>query len=93
MEHPDAMNQDFNLSTAQGTTVLELAEVIWNKIHRGVKPFAFVSDDAYEYDVQRRVPSTKKAKDVLGFEATTTLSDMLDIVIPWITKAVDEGTI
>ena len=32
MEHPDALNDDFNLSTAQSTTVLELAEVIWRKI-------------------------------------------------------------
>ena len=27
MEHPDALNEDFNLSTAESTTVLELAEV------------------------------------------------------------------
>ena len=32
MEHPDAKNEDFNLSTAQGTTVRELAESIWHKI-------------------------------------------------------------
>ena len=93
MEHPAALNEDFNLSTAEGTTVLELAEVVWNKIHQGAKPFRYVSDEAYEYDVQKRVPSTVKAREVLGFEATTTLSDMLDIVIPWITKAVNEGNI
>ena len=32
MEHPAALNDDFNLSTAQSTTVLELAELIWTKI-------------------------------------------------------------
>ena len=32
MEHPDATNEDFNLSTAQSTTVRELAELIWNKV-------------------------------------------------------------
>jgi nucleoside-diphosphate-sugar epimerase len=92
MEHPDALNEDFNLSTAESTTVLELAKVIWQKIN-GDRPFSVVSDDAFEYDVQKRVPSTEKAKRVLGFEATTSLSDMLDLVIPWIKAAVDDGTL
>src|SRR6204780_4593417 len=29
MEHEDALNEDFNLSTAESTTVLELAQLIW----------------------------------------------------------------
>ena len=43
--------------------------------------------------MQRRVPSTEKAKDVLGFEATTTLETMLDEVIPWIEQAMKDGRI
>jgi UDP-glucose 4-epimerase len=34
-----------------------------------------------------------KAERVLGFTATTTLDEMLDEVIPWIEKALAEGTI
>ncbi len=45
-------------------------------------------DEPFEHDVQRRVPATDKAKRVLGFEATTSLEDMLDEVIPWISEAV-----
>jgi UDP-glucose 4-epimerase len=93
MEHPDAVNDDFNLSTAQSTTVLELAELIWRKVKGPDAPFRYVSDDPFEYDVQKRVPSTEKAKRVLGFEATTSLDEMLDEVIPWIEAAVAEGTI
>jgi nucleoside-diphosphate-sugar epimerase len=93
MAHPDATNDDFNLSTAESTTVLQLAEVIWNKVHGGSKPFAYVSDPGFEYDVAKRVPSTEKAKRVLGFEATTTLDEMLDEVVPWIIQAVKDGTI
>ena len=93
MEHPDALNNDFNLSTAEGTTVLQLAEVIWKKIHGADSEFRYVSDTPFEHDVAKRVPSTSKAKEVLGFEATTTLSDMLDIVIPWISDAVADGRI
>jgi UDP-glucose 4-epimerase len=93
MEHPDARNEDFNLSTAQGTTVRELADVIWRKIKGPGVPLRIVSDDPFEHDVQRRIPSTEKAKRVLGFEATTTLDEMLDEVIPWITRSVEAGTI
>lgn len=93
MEHPDALNDDFNLSTAQSTIVLELAELIWRKIKGPDAPFAYVSDDPYEYDVQKRVPATEKAKRVLGFEATTSLDEMLDEVIPWIEQALEDGVI
>ena len=93
MEHPGARNDDFNLSTAQSTTVLELAEVIWHKIKGADVPLRTVSDPGFEYDVNRRVPSTTKAKEVLGFEATTTLDEMLDEVIPWIDQALADGRI
>lgn len=93
MEHPDALNEDFNLSTSQSTTVLELAEAIWRAIKDRDAPFHWVSDPPFEHDVQRRVPSTEKAKRILGFEATTGLDRILDEVIPWIEKAVAEGTI
>ena len=92
MEHPAALNDDFNLSTAQSTTVLELAQLIWHKL-KGDVPFNYVSDKPFEYDVQKRVPSVEKAKQVLGFESTTSLDKMLDEVIPWIESAVTAGAI
>ena len=91
VEHPAALNQDFNLSTPVRTTVLELAELIWKKIHGSGKPFHYVSDPAYEYDVQERAPAVGKARDLLGFEAATPLSDILDEVIPWIAEQVEIG--
>jgi UDP-glucose 4-epimerase len=92
IEHPDAINEDFNLSTSQGTSVRELAEAIWHKI-KGNTELRLAHDEPFEYDVQRRVPSTEKAKRVLGFEAPTTLDQMLDEVIPWIADAIKAGTI
>lgn len=93
VEHPAALNDDFNLSTAASTTVLELAETIWKKVHVDGKQFRYVSDTPFEYDVQKRIPSVEKARKVLGFEARTSLSEMLDEVIPWIREQVDAGTI
>jgi UDP-glucose 4-epimerase len=52
-----------------------------------------VRDNPFEYDVQRRIPDTEEAKNVLGFEAITTLDEMLDEVIAWIDEAIKNGTI
>src|SRR5262245_61189749 len=93
VEHPAATNEDFNLSTARSTTVLELAELIWRKVKGPGVPLRVVSDEPFEYDVQRRIPTTDKAKRILGFEATTSLDEMLDEVIPWIAHAVENGAI
>jgi len=93
MEHPDALNEDFNLSTSESTTVLELAERIWRRIKGPDVPFRYVCDPPFEHDVQRRIPSTEKAKRILGFEATTGLDEMLDEVVPWIERAVADGLI
>ena len=84
MESDAAINEDFNLSTPVSTTVLELAELIWRKTHAPDEPFRWVSDPPFEHDVQHRVPAVDKARRVLQFEATTTLSEMLDEVIAWI---------
>ncbi|GIE31705.1 NAD-dependent epimerase [Actinoplanes italicus] len=91
IEHEAALNDDFNLSTAESTTVLQLAEVIWRKIKGPETPFRYVSDEPFAHDVAMRVPDVAKAREVLGFTAETSLDTMLDEVIPWITQAVEEG--
>jgi nucleoside-diphosphate-sugar epimerase len=92
IENPKALNEEFNLSTDVSTTVLELARMIWEKIRPGV-PFRYVSDAAYPYDVQKRVPNVEKAARLLGFRATTPLSEVLDQVIPWVRQQVEYGNI
>ena len=91
MESDAAQGEDFNLSTSVSTTVLELAGLIWKRIHGAAKPFRYVSVKPFPYDVQKRVPDVRKAKRLLGFEATTTLDQMLDEVIPWIREQMDVG--
>lgn len=94
MMDPRAKNQDFNVSTPVGHTVIELAEVIWKKLHGPDGPkFSFVSDTPFEYDVQMRVPCVNKVKEVLGVECTTSLETALDEVIPWIKEQITKGTI
>ena len=93
MEHEAATNEDFNLSTAESTTVLDLAKVIWSKVRGPGEELRYVSDPPFEHDVARRVPSVEKAKRVLGFESTTGLDEMLDEVIPWVRSAIHDGII
>ncbi len=92
IESPLALNEDFNLSTDESTTVRELAEIIWRKI-KGDEPLRIVSDKPYCYDVQKRVPMVEKARKLLRFEARTTLSEALDEIIPWIQSQIEIGGI
>jgi len=91
--HPQATNQDFNLSTPRATSVLELSQIVWRKIHGEARPFRHVSDPPFPYDVKKRIPETSKAREVLGFEARTPLEEILDEVIPWIQAELTAGRI
>ena len=93
MEHPAALNEDFNISTPVATTVRELAEVIWRKVHGTSKPLRLVFDAPFEHDVQVRSPATEKAGRVLGIRCDTSLDQMLDEVIPWVKEAIAAGRI
>jgi nucleoside-diphosphate-sugar epimerase len=92
LEHPKALNEDFNLSIATSTAVKDLAALIWRKIH-GERPLRIVCDPPFAYDVQRREPDVSKARRLLGFEATTSLETVLDEVIPWIREQIASGRI
>jgi nucleoside-diphosphate-sugar epimerase len=92
MESARARNEDFNVSNDRSTSVLELAEIVWKKIHGNGKPFRWESDAPFQHDVQRRIPDTRKARDVLGFAPTTSLDAMLDEVIAWIGEEIRQGT-
>jgi nucleoside-diphosphate-sugar epimerase len=85
IENENATNEDFNISIATPTSVLELAELVWNKINPE-KEFRYVSDDPFEYDVQKRVPDVTKAKNLLGFEAEIGLYESIDEVMEYLNE-------
>ncbi|MEA2012355.1 MAG: NAD(P)-dependent oxidoreductase [Verrucomicrobiota bacterium] len=92
LNNKNAINEDFNLSTSRSTSVLELAKIIWKKINPN-KPFSYVSDKAFKYDVQKRVPDTNKTEKLLGFHAETSLEDAIDEIIPWIKEQIELNNI
>ncbi len=92
MQHPRALNEDFNLSVGRSTTVLELAEMIWKRMRPGV-PFRWQSDEPFAHDVAKRVPDVEKARRLLGFQAETPLESILDEVIPWVEQQIELGNL
>ena len=93
MEHPDALNDDFNLSTTESTTVLELAELIWRKMKGPDVPFRYVSDDAVR--ARRAAPGAVDGQGEEGarLRGDHPLDEMLDEVIPWIAAAIADDRI
>lgn len=91
IEHPLAQNQDFNLSSPYAHTVRELAEKIHERVRGPGAVFRYVSDPPYSTDVAQRSPDVSKARSLLGWEATATIDDMLDEVVPWVSHAYSEG--
>ena len=93
LDHSKTINDDFNISTDESTNVLDLGNRIWKKIKGDQVPFEFVSDSPFPHDVQKRIPDTTKAKQILGFEATTSIDQVLDEVIPWVKDAITKNLI
>lgn len=83
MESDKALNNDFNLSSSRETSVLELAQIVWDKCGDG-RPFKANFIPSFKHDVQRRVPDVTKAKQVLGWETKIKLEDGLDEIINWL---------
>jgi len=90
--NPLAINNDFNISTPIGHSVLDLAKIIWSKIHKD-KEFLYEIDEPFIYDVQKRIPDISKAKEILNIECNTSLEKALDEIIPWIENQIMLGGI
>jgi nucleoside-diphosphate-sugar epimerase len=92
MFHPNALNNDFNISTDKGHTVIELAEAVWKYLGK-TEPIEFINDTPYVWDVQKRVPDTEKSKELLGVKCETSLEDSLNEIVPWIIQQINIGNI
>ena len=94
MEHPAALNDDFNLSTARVDHGARARRADLEEDQGPDVPFRYVSDDpvrARRAEARARRP--RRRATVLGFEATTSLDEMLDEVVPWILEAMEQGLI
>lgn len=82
----EAEGKVFNIGNNRETSILELAKLI-KKICKSKSKIVFVPyvdyyGQSYE-DTLRRVPSLKKAKDILGYEPKVKLEEGLKKTISW----------
>jgi UDP-glucose 4-epimerase len=86
---PEAVNQDFNISSPQETKMVELAEMIW-KICERKEPFQPTFVKGFKHDIKRRVPSVDKVKKLVGWEAQVKFEDGLREVVTWLRKELEK---
>lgn len=77
-----ASNEDFNLGSSDGIEMRELARKIWDRCNRD-EEISFETEAEFEHDVQKRIPDSSKAKNLLDWEPEVTLDEALAEYIDW----------
>jgi UDP-glucose 4-epimerase len=80
LESDKAINEDFNLGTANEITMLELARRIHELCAPG-RPFEVKYVPGFASDIRRRVPDGSKAKRLLGWEPRISIDEGLREVV------------
>ncbi len=83
MESKKAENEDFNIGSEKEITMLELAKLLWKKC-QVKKTFKVKFVTGFKYDIKKRVPSSKKAKRMLGWKSIKKLEKELPNIIEWV---------
>lgn len=92
---PQAENQVFNIGSGQEISIAELARLLIRvgdfKSELTFVPYVEVFGRQYE-DIPRRVPDVSKIKQVVGWEATTSLEEGLQRTIAYYRDLVQTGS-
>lgn len=83
MESKMAENEDFNIGSEKEIKMIDLAKLLWKKCKMD-KPFKVKFVPGFKYDIKRRVPSSKKAKQLLNWKQKKILEKELPQIIEWI---------
>jgi UDP-glucose 4-epimerase len=84
IEHPDAYGRVFNLGSDEEVSVGQLAEIVREETHSQSLVRYVPYEEAYEEgfeDMARRVPDTTRARELVGFEPTIDLREIIRLVI------------
>ncbi len=85
-ESDAAVGEVFNVGSQHELSINELAIIIRDRLQSKSEIVHVSYEEAYGKnfeDTRRRVPDTRKAKEVLGFEAAHDLEDGLAKTLPW----------
>lgn len=83
LESKNAENKDFNIGSEKEIKMIDLAKLLWEKCHVN-KPFKVKFVAGFKYDIRRRIPSSKKARKILGWKEEKNLGVELPEIIEWI---------
>lgn len=83
MESQKAENEDFNIGSEKEMKMIDLARLLWKKCQMD-KPFKVKNVAGFKYDIRRRVPSSKKARKILGWRPKKILEKELPQIIEWV---------
>jgi UDP-glucose 4-epimerase len=85
----EAEGKTFNIGNDRETSILELAHMVRDLVDAELEirhvPYAQAYGPQFE-ETRRRVPDTRRARDLLGFEANVPLQDGLQRTIDWFRK-------
>ena len=84
VEHPEAYGRVFNIGGTEEVSMAELAERVITIAGSESKVRLVPYEEAYEEgfeDMQRRVPDTTRARDLIGFEPTVGLEEIIAMVV------------
>jgi UDP-glucose 4-epimerase len=85
----EAEGKTFNIGNDRETSILELAQMVRDAINPNAAikhiPYTRAYGPRFE-ETRRRVPDTRRARDLLGFEAEVPLEDGLRRTIDWFRK-------
>jgi UDP-glucose 4-epimerase len=84
---PDAIGEDFNVSADEELTVREIAAIVWDACGNNSAELDLRRMPSFEVDVQRRWPSTEKARRVLGWQAEIGVRDGIAQTVDWYREA------
>lgn len=84
VEHPEAVGRVFNIGGQGEVSMESLAQRIIERAGSDSKlryvPYSEAYEEGFE-DMQRRVPDTTRARELIGFEPTAGLDEIIDMVI------------
>ena len=84
LTHDAALHEDFNISANEELTVKEIAAIVWEACGNDPAELELEHLESFEVDVQRRWPSTEKARRLLGWEAQIGAREGIADTVAWL---------
>jgi UDP-glucose 4-epimerase len=92
---PEAEGKAFNIGNNRETSILELAGMVRDAVGRDVEirhiPYHQAYNSTRFEETRRRVPDTRRAQELLGFEAQVSLEEGLQRTVDWFRQQRSKG--